>query len=161
MSSQGLSAMPLRSALLRLSPIILAMGAFLLPAQAQTFSSSGSISIPNSDGTTGASPYPTSPLASCTNAACIAVSGLTGTYTSMSITLSFSSLNNESFTSPAFLLESPSGAKLDILSFACAYELSPTTVTFTLKDDASNGLFPPAYNPDSLDCPSGLPNSSY
>src|SRR5271156_4683897 len=160
MSSHGLSAIALRSALLRLSPIVLAMGALLLPAQTQTFSSSGSISIPNGSGRAVPNAYPTSPLQSCTNAACIKVSGLTGTYTSMSITLAYSSLNSNSFGYPAILLESPSGAKLDILSFGCAYELSPMSVTFTLSDSGTV-LFPPAYNPDNENCPSGFANSTY
>ena len=155
MSSNALFAMPLRSALLRLGPFVLVIGALLLPAQAQTFSSSGSISIPNSSGTTGADPYPTA--GSCTNAACIAVSGLTGSYTSMSVTLAFSTVNSQSFLDPAFLLVSPSGAKLDILSFGCAYE-SGTSVTFTLSDSATS-VFPPGYNPDAENCPSPFASS--
>jgi len=135
---------------------LLAVSAGIL--RAQTFSSSGSISIPDSSGTAGANPYPTS--GSCTNAACIAVSGLTGSYTSMSITLAYSALNSNSFGYPALLLESPSGAYLDILSFGCAYELSPTSVTFTLSDSGTS-LFPPAYDPDDVLCPSAIANNTY
>ncbi|WP_263349831.1 beta strand repeat-containing protein [Acidicapsa acidisoli] len=133
--------------------------------QAQTFSSSGTITIPQGSGTTVPTAYP-STATSCTsttptNAACVYVNGLTGNYTSMSITLNYSSLSSQSFPDPAILLESPSGKFLDILSFGCAYELSPTSVTFTLVDNASNGLFPPAYDPNSQDCPASFANSSY
>ncbi len=160
MVSALFSLLPSRFSRPILSLLIIAAASLALQptARAQTFSSSGTITIPNGSGTTVPTAYPTA--GSCTNAACIPVSGLTGSYTSMSITLNYSALNQDSFGFPAILLESPGGAKLDILSFGCAYELNPTSVTFTLSDSGTS-LFPPAYDPDNEDCPGGFANSTY
>ena len=83
MSSHALSAMPPRSALLRLSPFVLAIGALLLPAQARascttsgnvtTCTSSGGITVSS---TVGASEGST-----------VIGHGLPGTVTAISVTL--------------------------------------------------------------------------
>jgi len=119
--------------------------------QAQTFSNSGSISITEGLGDTLPSVYPSSaaPSSSCTNAACINVSGLVGTLTSMSVTITYSALDlDQSFIDPGILLESPDGThKLDILSDACGTTQAMVTAagnggfTVTLEDSAAN-LFP-------------------
>ena len=107
-------------------------------AHGQTFTSSGSITISNG-APAAASPYPTS--GTCTNAACIAVSGLSGTFVSMAMTLNYSTAPTQAFSSPAILLQSPSGANLDVLSFGCALNSTQSNVSFTLSDSAGK-LFP-------------------
>lgn len=95
------------SARLRFS-LIAGLAALLLPAagQAQTLTfnpaTTSQISIPDGSGSTTPAQYPTS--SGCTNAACIYVSGLTGSYISMSITLTYSNVNTQSFADPALLL---------------------------------------------------------
>lgn len=151
MSCPVRSSMPLRLSRLRFSLVVLAAVALLLPTagRAQTFSNSGSITIPSGFGSTTptSGQYPTS--GTCTNAACINVSGLSGSYTSMSINLSFSNMNSQSLASIALLLESPDGTHmLDILSFVCGG--GPVSGSFALEDSSSNGLFPQNNCPGSF-----------
>jgi len=140
-----LSEMPRRNSRLKISLLTLALAALalLLPAApAQTFSNSGSISITQGSGTTKPSVYPVS--GTCTNAACINVTGLQGSYTSMSVTLTYSSTDlYQSFASPALLLVSPDGTHmLDMLSYGCgSTQAMVSGVTFTLEDSATS-LFP-------------------
>ncbi|MFC5865067.1 beta strand repeat-containing protein [Acidicapsa dinghuensis] len=119
---------------------------------AQTFSNSGSISITQGSGNTVPSVYPSSAApSSCTNAACITVSGLSGTLTSMSVTITYSALDlDQSFIDPALLIQSPDGTHmLDMLSDACGTTQAMVTAasnggfTVTLEDSAS-ALFPNA-----------------
>src|SRR5271165_6187202 len=92
----------------KFSLLVIAFVSLLLSSmgQAQTFSSpAGGISITQGSGTTLPSSYPSS-SSSCTsttpkNPACIYVSGLLGSYTSMSVTLTYSSLDlYQSFADP-------------------------------------------------------------
>jgi hypothetical protein len=121
--------------------------------RAQTFSNSGPISITQGLGTTLPSVYPSSaaPSSTCTNAACVNVTGLAGSLTSMTVTITYSSLDlDQSFIDPAILLQSPDGThKLDMLSFACGTTQAMVNAaagggfTVTLEDSASS-LFPGA-----------------
>ena len=111
----------------------------------QTFNSSGLITI-NQGTVVAATPYPTA--SNCTpasNAACINVTGLTGTFTSLSVTLTYSNDNSQSLSSPAILLQSPDGThNLDIMSFGCGDPPGTGSnggFTVTLTDSASS-LFP-------------------
>jgi hypothetical protein len=122
--------------------ILLTLAALLPTAgRAQTFSNSGTISIPDGGGTNvpSSGQYPVS--GTCTNSACVAVSGLTGSYTSMAVNLTFTSRNSQTFPSAAWLLESPGGEFLDLLSYGCADDSGSGTITITLTDGASS-LFP-------------------
>ena len=103
-----------------------------------SFTSGGAIVVSN---TIKASPYPTS--GSCTsNYACVDVTGLTGTITNVSVTLSNVTLTG--MPNVAIMLESPGGGKLDILSNACR---GSGTQTFTLTDQAAASAIPgPATN---------------
>jgi hypothetical protein len=107
-----------------------------LPAaaqQTQSFTSSGSITIPASG---NASVYPTAPQSSCVNAACIEVSGMVGVVQGVSLTF-----NNWNNTSDAFsstfidvLLQSPDGRAFLVMSATCK---APDTSTFTMTDAAA------------------------
>ncbi|HEY2858562.1 MAG TPA: Ig-like domain repeat protein [Terracidiphilus sp.] len=131
----------MRSSVAKFSLLVLTLAA-LLPAagRAQTFSNSGTITIPNGSGSTtpASGQYPTS--GTCTNSACISVSGLAGNLTSLTVSLTYASVNTQSFASPALLLVAPDGTHmLDMLSFGCG--ANTTTASFTLTDGAT-ALFP-------------------
>ena len=134
MSSHALPAMPLRSALVRFSPFVLAMGALLLTAQARasctttanvtTCTSSGGITVSS---TFGASVGSTA-----------AVSGLSGTITA--ITLTMNSLNVTNLNSVAMVLVPPSGTALDIFSGICGSGTQQVgNSTFTLVNTGATG----------------------
>ena len=106
-----------------------------LAQQTVSFTSNGAITIP---ATGNSAQYPTSPLASCANAACINVTGMTGAVQNVSLT--FNSWNNTGTASSAanlgMLLQSPSSgtsgiSALELLSNACK---TAGVSSFTLTD---------------------------
>jgi subtilisin-like proprotein convertase family protein len=110
-----------------LSGFILVAG--VCAAQTSTFNSSGTITVSSA---LQASPYPTSPIGSCTNGACITVSGLVGSITDVKLT--FNSFNVSSAFNMGILLQAPNGAALDVMSNACHQAGSST---FTLTDSGT------------------------
>src|SRR5271170_105203 len=134
MSSHALSAMPLRSALLRLSPFVLAMGALLLPAQARAAcTTSGNVTTcTSSAGITVSSTFQASVGSSAT------VSGLSGAITAISLTLTNVNVNN--LNSVAMVLVPPSGSALDFLSGICGTGSQQIgNSTFTLVNSGATG----------------------
>src|SRR5277367_6923078 len=130
MSSHALSAMPLRSALLRLSPLVLAMGALLLPAQARAAcTTSGNVTTCTSSGGITVSSTVGASVGSS-----ISVASLPGTVTAISLTLN--SLNVTSLNSVAIVLVPPSGlTALDLFSGMCGSGSQHIgSSTFTLAD---------------------------
>ena len=132
MSCHSTSAMPLRSALLRLTPVVLAIGALLMPAQSRaactttgnvtTCTSSSGITV---SGTFGASAGST-----------VSVSGLSSTITVISLTLN--NLNVTNLNSVAMVLVPPSGSGLTALDFFSGI-CNSGNATFTLADTGANG----------------------
>ncbi len=116
---------------LKLSLLALAIGALLLPLAepsfAQTFTSSGGITV---SGTEFASAGST-----------VSVTGLPGTVTGMSLT--FNSLNITNLNDVAIVLVPPSGSgltPLDLLSGVCGYGTAQIgNSTFTLADTGATG----------------------
>ena len=137
MSSHALSAMPLRSALLRLSPFVLAMGALLLPVQARaSCTTSGNVTTcTSSAGITVSSTVGASIGSTAT------VTGLSGTITAISMTLT--NLNVANLNNVAMVLVPPSGSgltALDFLSGLCGSGSQQIgNSTFTLADTGANG----------------------
>lgn len=112
-----------------LSPFAL-LSLAISPTLAQsTFISSGTITVSSA---LQANPYPTSPIASCNNGACLAVSGLLGSVTDVKLTLT--NLNISNFFNVAILLQAPNGAAFDVTSNACHVAGS---TTFRLTDSGT------------------------
>ncbi|MGA7316946.1 MAG: Ig-like domain repeat protein, partial [Silvibacterium sp.] len=131
------SAMPPRSALLRLSPFVLAMGALLLPAQALAqCSTSGNVTTCTSSGGITVSSTVGASIGSTAT-----VSGLSGAITAISMTLT--NLNVTNLNNVAMVLVPPSGSgltALDFLSGLCGSGSQQIgNSTFTLADTGANG----------------------
>src|SRR5260221_4773318 len=98
-----------------------------------SFTSSGSITIASSG---NATPYPTAPLTSCSNGACVNVSGMAGAV--QNVTVTFNSWNNTgtelSSTFIAVLLQAPDGTAFELDSNACK---APGASSLTLTDAAT------------------------
>src|ERR1700757_3470288 len=138
MSHHVLSAMPLRSALLRLGLFVFVMGALLLlPAQARaSCTTSGNVTTcTSSGGITVSSNLGQSQGSTAT------VSGLSGTITAISLTLS--NLNVTNLNSVAMVLVPPSGSgltPLDFFSGTCGSGSEQVgNSTFTLADTGATG----------------------
>jgi hypothetical protein len=119
--------MPTRLVARFLAGILLSTGVAV--AQTTTFSSSGIISIGSA---LQANPYPSAPIGSCGNGACIIVSGLVGQATDIKLTLNGFSVSNAN--NLAILLQAPSFAALDVMSNACHV---PGSSTFSLTDSGT------------------------
>jgi subtilisin-like proprotein convertase family protein len=137
MSPHVLSAMPLRSALLRLSPFVLAMGALLLPAQARAAcSTAGNVTTCTSSGGITVSSTVGQSQGSST-----AVSGLSGTITAISLTMT--NLNVTDLNSVAMVLVPPSGSgltPLDFFSGICGFGTQQVgNSTFNLVNSGATG----------------------
>ncbi len=100
-------------------------------SSAQSFPNSGTITV-NNGSPAAATPYPTS----CPNASCITVPPLSGSFVSMTVSINYSTVSAQSISDPAVLLVSPSGQALDILSFTCAFDTIPPSLSLTLSDTA-------------------------
>src|SRR5271156_4116043 len=137
MSSHALSAMPLRSALLRLSPFVLAMGALLLPVQARaSCTTSGNVTTCTSSAGITVSSTVGASIGSTTT-----VTGLSGTISAISMTLT--NFNVANLNNVAMVLVPPSGSgltALDFLSGLCGSGSQQIgNSTFTLADTGANG----------------------
>lgn len=95
----------------------------------QTFSSSGSITVSSAVG--AANPYPT--VSNCANAACITVSGFSGSLNT--ITLTLTNLNMTGFNNVSIELISPGGIAYDLVSGTCNIS---GPVTITLSDNGAS-----------------------
>ncbi len=137
MSSHAPSAMPLRAALLRLSPFVLAIGALLLPAQARAActTTSNVTTCTSSGGITVSSTYQASVGSTAS------VSGLSGTISSISLALN--NLNVTNLNSVAMVLVPPSGSgltPLDFFSGICGAGTQEVgNSTFTLVNTGASG----------------------
>src|SRR5277367_432519 len=137
MPSHGPSAMPLRSALLRLGSLVLAMGTFLLPAQARA----ACTTTANVTTCTSSSGITVSSTFGASVGSIASVSGLSGTITSISMTLT--NLNVTNLNSIAMVLVPPSGSgltPLDFFSGICGAGTQEVgNSTFTLVNSGATG----------------------
>ena len=132
MSSHALSAMRLRSALLTLVPVVLALGTLLLSAQARA----SCTTTANVTTCTSSSGITVSSTFGASEGSAASVSGLSGTITAISLTLN--SLNVTNLNSVAMVLVPPSGSgltPLDFISGVC----DSANATFTLADTGATG----------------------
>ena len=139
MSSHALSAMSPRSALLRLSPFVLAIGALLLPTQARaSCTTSGNVTTCTSSSGIGVSSS-----VGVSESSSISVTSLPGTVTAISVTLTNLDITGGSesgLNSMAIVLVPPSGLGLDFLSGVCGSGSQQIgNSTFTLADTGANG----------------------
>ena len=139
MSSHVHSAMPLRSAMLRFSPFLLALGALLLPVQARaSCTTTGNVTTCTSSGGIGVSSS-----VGVSESSSISVTSLPGTVTAISVTLTNLDITGGSesgLNSMAIVLVPPSGMGLDFLSGVCGSGSQQIgNSTFTLADTGVTG----------------------